>query len=174
MSYDGLRVREDSLLFFKTLPKMLKYFTGADVTSYKLKWALKDKLLNASPADVGGIGAALRLVLTHKSLRDKFTGLNRDLEEAGFRSIEVTDTGFSLIRDGDTELTTQGPAPVTVDTEPQPEAPAPLPSEPEPGHADSEPVPRELQPKQQAGTSPVPLRRSKRANFGVPRDRLNL
>ena len=143
---------------------------------FQLKWALSDKLLNASPADVGGIGAALRLVLTHKSLRDKFTGLNRDLEEAGFRSIEVTDTGFSLIRDGDTELTTQGPAPVTVDTEPQPEAPAPLPSEPEPGHADSEPMPRELlpAPEQQAGTSPVPLRRSKRANFGVPRDRLNL
>ena len=71
---------------------------------FQLKWALSDKLLNASPADVGGIGAALRLVLTHKSLRDKFTGVNRDLEEAGFRSIQVTDTGFRLIRDWDTGL----------------------------------------------------------------------
>ena len=71
---------------------------------FQLKWALSDKLLNASPEDVGGIGAALRLVLTHKSLRDKFTGVNRDLEEAGFRSIEVTDTGFRLIRDWDTGL----------------------------------------------------------------------
>ena len=98
---------------------MLKYFTGADVTSYKvkcnaffdeqfliifhpsnfqLKWALAEKLLNASPADVGGIGAALRLVLTHKSLRDKFNGVNRELEEAGIRSIQVTDTGFRLIK----------------------------------------------------------------------------
>ena len=104
---------------------MLKYFTGADVTSYKvkcnlffdkqimiifnpsifqLKWALGEKLPNASPADVGGLGAALRLVLTHKSLRNKFTGVNRDLEEKGFRSIEVTDIGFRLIRDWDTEL----------------------------------------------------------------------
>ena len=71
---------------------------------FQLKWALSDKLLNASPADVGGLGAALRLVLTHKSLRDKFTGVNRDLEESGFRSIQVTDTGFRLIRDWDTGL----------------------------------------------------------------------
>lgn len=106
---------------------MLKYFTGADVTSYKvkcnildkqifhdyfhpsifqLKWALEEKLPNASAEDVGGLGAALRLVLTHRSLRDKFTGVNRELEEAGFRSIQVTDTGFRLIRvlDWDTEL----------------------------------------------------------------------
>ena len=104
---------------------MLKYFTGADVTSYKvkcnaffdeqiliifhpsnfqLKWALAEKLPLATPADVGGLGAALRLVLTHRSLRDKFTGVNKELEEAGFRSIQVTDIGFRLIRDWDTEL----------------------------------------------------------------------
>ena len=71
---------------------------------FQLKWALEEKLHNASPADVGGIGAALRLVLTHKSLRDKFTGVNKELEKAGFRSIEVTDTGFRLIRDWDTGL----------------------------------------------------------------------
>ena len=68
---------------------------------------------------------------------------------------------------------TQGPAPVTEDTQPEPEpeaAPEPLHSEPEPGHADSEPELRELP----AGTSPVPLRRSKRSNLGKPRDRLNL
>ena len=114
---------------------MLKYFTGADVTSYKvnycaffdeqiliifhpsifqLKWALAEKLLNASPADVGGLGAALRLVLTHKSLRDKFTGVNRELEEAGIRSIEVTDKGFRLIRDLGTKINQE--IPFGVDT----------------------------------------------------------
>ena len=98
---------------------MLKYFTKADVTSYKvkckldlnknqyiifsslnfqIKWAVQQKLVNASPADVGGIGAALRLVLTDRGLRDKFTGVTRELEEAGYRSIQVTDTGFRLIR----------------------------------------------------------------------------
>ena len=107
---------------------MLKYFTGADVTSYKvkrnlfldkqimnifnpsifqLKWALSDKLHNASPADVGGIGAALRLVLTHRSLRDKFTGVNKDLKEAGFRSIEVTDTGFRLVPEDEPSINNQ-------------------------------------------------------------------
>ena len=73
----------------------------------QLKWALNEKLLNASPADVGGLGAALRLVLTHRSLRDKFTGVNRDLEKAGFRSIEVTDTGFRLVPDDEQSINNQ-------------------------------------------------------------------
>ena len=59
---------------------------------------MSEKLSNVSPADVGGIGAALRLVLTERGLRDKFTGVTRELEEAGYRSIQVTDTGFRLIR----------------------------------------------------------------------------
>merc|ERR1712110_751609 len=70
------------------LGKMLKYITKADVTSYKLKWAVDSKLKNVSPADVGGIGAALGLVLTDKGLRDKFTGVTRELDEAGYRSIQ--------------------------------------------------------------------------------------
>ena len=59
---------------------------------------MSEKIANASTADVGGIGAALRLVITDKGLRDKFTGVTRELEEAGYRSIQVTDTGFRLIR----------------------------------------------------------------------------
>ena len=47
---------------------------------------------------MGGNGAALRLVLTDSGLRDKFTGVTRELEEAGYRSIQVTDTGFRLVR----------------------------------------------------------------------------
>ena len=65
---------------------------------------MEQKLTNASPADVGGIGAALRLVLTHSGLRDKFNGVTIMLEEAGFRSIQVTDFGFRLIRDWDIRL----------------------------------------------------------------------
>ena len=65
---------------------------------------MNDKLTNVSPADVGGIGAALRLVLTHSGLRDKFNGVTLKLEEAGFRSIQVTDSGFRLIRDWDIRL----------------------------------------------------------------------
>ena len=72
--------------------------------TFQIKWALNQKLTNASPADVGGIGAAIRLVLTHKSLRDKFTGVSKELEEAGFRSIQITDTGFRLLRDWDIGL----------------------------------------------------------------------
>ena len=71
---------------------------------FQLKWAVNEILLNASPADVGGIGPALRLVLTHRGLRDKFLGVTRELEEAGYRSIQVTDTGFRLLRNYDIRL----------------------------------------------------------------------
>ena len=65
---------------------------------------MEQKLANASPAEVGGIGAALRLVLTHIGLVDKFTGVTRELEEAGYKRIEVTDTGFRLVRNWDIGL----------------------------------------------------------------------
>ena len=67
-------------------------------TFCQLKWALNDKLVNKSPADVGGLGAALRLVLTHRTMRDKFKGVRRELEEAGFSSILVEDEGFTLVK----------------------------------------------------------------------------
>ena len=54
--------------------------------------------MNKSPADVGGLGAALRLVLTHRTMRDKFSGVRRELEEAGFSSILVEDEGFTLVK----------------------------------------------------------------------------
>ena len=65
---------------------------------------MQQKLANSSPEDVGGIGAALRLVLTHKGLRDKFTGVTSELKVAGYRSIQVTDTGFRLVRNWDIGL----------------------------------------------------------------------
>ena len=54
--------------------------------------------MSKSPSDVGGLGAALRLVLTHKTMRDKFSGVRRELEEAGFSSILVEDKGFRLVK----------------------------------------------------------------------------
>ena len=67
------------------------------------------------------------------------------------------------------ELREQAPEPGHAHSEPELRE---LP--PEPGHAHSGPELRELPSEQPSGTSPVPLRRSKRSNFGKPRDRLNL
>ena len=54
--------------------------------------------MNKSPSDVGGLGAALRLVLTYSNMRDKFRGVNSELEEVGFSSILVEDEGFTLVK----------------------------------------------------------------------------
>ncbi len=59
---------------------------------------MNSNLLNKSPSDVGGLGAALRLVLTHTTIRDKFRGVRTELEEAGFTSILVEDEGLTLVR----------------------------------------------------------------------------
>ena len=60
---------------------------------------MSNKLNNTSPADIGGLGAALRLVLTHEGLRDKFSGVRRELEEAGFSSIQVEDEAIRLVKE---------------------------------------------------------------------------
>ena len=59
---------------------------------------MNDKLVNTSLADIGGLGPALRLVLTHEVLRDKFIGVRKELEEAGFSSIQVEDEAIRLVR----------------------------------------------------------------------------
>ena len=65
---------------------------------------MSEKLTNTSPADLGGLGPALRLVLTEKGLRDKFTGVRKELEEAGFSSIQVEDEAIRLVRDWDIDF----------------------------------------------------------------------
>ena len=57
--------------------------------------------MNTSPAEIGGLGAALRLVLTERGLRDKFRGVRRELEEAGFFSILVEKEGLRLVKRGE-------------------------------------------------------------------------
>lgn len=75
----------------------MKYIMDADVTSYKIKWSIEEKLLSTDPAEIGiEFHQAIQRVLEHQSLRDKFTGIHQDFKEK-FSSIKINKEGFKFI-----------------------------------------------------------------------------
>ena len=63
----------------------------------QVKWAVDNKLLHTD-IDDSGYAAAIRGVLEHKSLRDKFCGVRAELAELGYTGVEVTQAGLGLTR----------------------------------------------------------------------------
>ena len=85
------------------LLKLLKTLTKAPVTSYKIKWAVEEMLSNTD-VDEADIGSAIRELMNHLSIRDKFSGIHPRLQELGYIRIEVTDTGFTFVaRNGNSD-----------------------------------------------------------------------
>ena len=89
------------------LMKILKYCTqrGAKssvdrkVSSYVLKFAIDNVLGNNNPTKEE-MGASIRAVLHHPTLRGKFDSVSPALEEEGITRVEVGDTGLHFIRGG--------------------------------------------------------------------------
>ena len=79
------------------LMKLLKTITQAEVTSYKIKWAVEEMLKNILNLDESCIGWAIRETMKNKSIRGKFGGIHPKLGELGYTGIEVTDTGLRFI-----------------------------------------------------------------------------
>ena len=79
------------------LLKLLKTLTKAPVTSYKIKLAVNDTLVNTKVDKAAGIGPAIRETMNSLNIRDKFSGIHPRLQELGYIRIEVTDTGFTFV-----------------------------------------------------------------------------
>ena len=86
-----------SKLHVYALMKLLKTITQAEVTSYKIKWAVEDMLKNNLDLDESRIGWAIRQTMKNNSIRGKFGGIHPKLGELGYTGIEVTDTGLRFI-----------------------------------------------------------------------------
>ena len=54
--------------------------------------------------EMGGYAAAIRRVLEHPSLRNKFLGVRAELAELGFSGVEITQEGIQLTREPDQDL----------------------------------------------------------------------
>ena len=81
-----------------TLSKVLKFCTGSSAKSYQCKFAVKEVLANREPAS-DELGAALREVIHHKTIRDKFTSVHPDLRARGITRVEVRDEGLYFARE---------------------------------------------------------------------------
>ena len=61
---------------------------------------------------MGGYAAAIRGVLEHRSLRDKFCGVRAELAELGYTGVEVTQAGLRLTREPDQDQDVANPDPI--------------------------------------------------------------
>ena len=69
-----------------TLLKMIKYFTDAPVTSYKLKFAVHSTLHNKETA-ADDLGNSLLKVMDHEKIRGSFGSVRKELKELGVQKI---------------------------------------------------------------------------------------
>ena len=88
---------DGSKLHVYVIMKLLKSLTAGDVTSYKIKWAVEEMLMNNLDLDESRIGWAIRQTMKNNSIRGKFGGIHPKLGELGYTGIEVTDTGLRFI-----------------------------------------------------------------------------
>ena len=70
---------------------------------------MDDKLLYTDIDEMGGYAAAIRRVLEHRSLRDKFCGVRTELAERGFSGVEITQEGIQLTRELYQDMDTANP-----------------------------------------------------------------
>ena len=69
--------------------KLIKFFTGAKVTSYKLKLALHETFYNTKPTN-DGLGNNLLKVMQHKELRGSFETVRDELSKLGIEKIVLS------------------------------------------------------------------------------------
>ena len=66
--------------------KLIKFFTGAKVTSYKLKLALHETFWNTEPTN-DSLGNNLLKVMQHKEIRGSFESVRDELSKLGIDKI---------------------------------------------------------------------------------------
>ena len=78
------------------LMKVLKLCTGSGVSSYQIKYAVKDRLFNMDPDNIG-MGEAIKRVKEYVSIKNKFGSVHEDLAMLGITEVEVTAYGFHFV-----------------------------------------------------------------------------
>ena len=79
------------------LLKVLKYCTGSSATSYKVKFAVQQVLLNKEIGSMDELGAAIKKIIQYKTIRGKFSSVHPDLAAEGITRVEVGEEGLYLI-----------------------------------------------------------------------------
>ena len=86
-------------LLVYVLLKVLKYCTGSSARSYQCKFAIQQALMNKSIESMEEVGAAIKEVIHHSTIRGKFSFVHPDLEAEGVTKVEVMEEGLHFISD---------------------------------------------------------------------------
>ena len=78
------------------LMKILKKVTGADITSYLIKWAIQESLMYVRPRDIS-LESALKMVLEHRALSGKFSGVATAFKDRGVKEIDILQNGLRFV-----------------------------------------------------------------------------
>ena len=79
-----------------SLMKMMKYFTAAPVTSYKLKFSVHSTFHNKEPA-ADDLGNSLKKVMDHYEIRGSFGSVRKELKELGVEKIVLHPNNMDFI-----------------------------------------------------------------------------
>ena len=87
------RTLEGERLIVYVLMKILKKITGADVTSYLVKYAVNEMLGYFRPENIP-LASALKRVLSHRYMQGKFEGVAKPLADRGVTKITIEENGL--------------------------------------------------------------------------------
>ena len=80
------------------LLKVLKYCTGSSATSYKVKFAVQQVLLNKEIESMDELGAAIKKIIHYYTIRGKFSSVHPDLAAEGITRVEAGEEGLHFMR----------------------------------------------------------------------------
>ena len=93
---DGKVLRGRKLEVYVLL-KVLKYCTGSSATSCKVKFAVQSVLLNKEIESMDDLGAAIREIIHHRTIRGKFSSVHPDLAAEDITKVEVGVEGLNFL-----------------------------------------------------------------------------
>ena len=94
------RVLRGQKLHAYVLLKVLKYCTGSSATSYKVKFAVQQVLLNKEIESTNELGAVIKEIIHYDTIRGKFSSVHPDLAAEGITKVEVGEEGLFFIKGG--------------------------------------------------------------------------
>ena len=92
------KVLEGKKLEAYVLLKVLKYCTGSSAKSYQCKFALSTVFGNKSIESMEELGAAIKEIIHHRTIRGKFSSVHPDLVAEGITRVEVGEKGLHFIK----------------------------------------------------------------------------
>ena len=76
--------------------KIIKLCTDSKATSYQMKYAVNDRLLNLDPGKIG-MGEAIRKVMEYRTIKNKFSSVHPALAMLGVTEVQVMEHGLHFV-----------------------------------------------------------------------------